>query len=47
MAVMDIGDIPIFAMLRSRLGYLSERQRVIAENTLYKPGPVILSHASR
>ena len=32
MAVMDIGDIPIFAMLRSRLGYLSERQRVIAEN---------------
>lgn len=32
MAAMDIGDIPIFAMLRSRLGYLSERQRVIAEN---------------
>jgi flagellar basal-body rod protein FlgB len=29
---MDIADIPIFAMLRSRLGYLSERQRVIAEN---------------
>jgi len=29
---MDIGDIPLFAMLRSRLGYLSERQRVISEN---------------
>jgi flagellar basal-body rod protein FlgB len=29
---MDLGDIPIFAMLRSRMGYLSERQRVIAEN---------------
>lgn len=29
---MDIADIPIFAMLRSRMGYLSERQRVIAEN---------------
>jgi flagellar basal-body rod protein FlgB len=32
MAAMDIGDIPLFAMLRSRLGYLSERQRVISEN---------------
>jgi flagellar basal-body rod protein FlgB len=32
MIVMDIADIPIFAMLRSRMGYLSERQRVIAEN---------------
>jgi flagellar basal-body rod protein FlgB len=29
---MDIANIPIFSMLRSRLGYLSERQRVIAEN---------------
>jgi flagellar basal-body rod protein FlgB len=29
---MDLGDIPIFAMLKSRLGYLSDRQRVIAEN---------------
>jgi flagellar basal-body rod protein FlgB len=32
MIAMDIADIPIFAMLRSRMGYLSERQRVIAEN---------------
>ena len=29
---MDLGDIPLFAMLRSRLGYLSERQQVIAQN---------------
>jgi flagellar basal-body rod protein FlgB len=29
---MNIGDIPLFSMLRQRLGYLSERQQVIAEN---------------
>jgi flagellar basal-body rod protein FlgB len=29
---MDISEIPLFAMLRQRMGYLSERQRVIAEN---------------
>lgn len=29
---MDIGAIPLFSMLRDRLGYLSERQRVIAQN---------------
>jgi flagellar basal-body rod protein FlgB len=29
---MDIGEIPLFAMLRQRLGYLGERQRVIAQN---------------
>ena len=32
MPFMDIGDLPILAMLKSRLGYLSDRQRVIAEN---------------
>jgi len=32
MPPMDLGDIPLFAMLKSRLGYLSDRQRVIAEN---------------
>ena len=32
MADMELGDIPLFAMLKSRLGYLSDRQRVIAEN---------------
>jgi len=29
---MDLGDIPLFAMLRGRLGYLADRQKVIAEN---------------
>lgn len=29
---MELGDLPIFSMLKSRLGYLSDRQRVIAEN---------------
>jgi flagellar basal-body rod protein FlgB len=29
---MDTSQIPLFAMLRQRLGYLGERQRVIAEN---------------
>lgn len=29
---MDIGEIPLFAMLRQRLGYLGERQRVIGQN---------------
>lgn len=29
---MNTGDIPLLAMLKSRLGYLSDRQRVIAEN---------------
>jgi len=32
MGGMELGDIPIFSMLKSRLGYLSDRQRVIAEN---------------
>src|SRR5262245_36863956 len=29
---MALDEIPLFAMLRGRLGYLSERQRLIAEN---------------
>ena len=29
---MDLSQIPLFAMLRGRLGYLSQRQQVIAEN---------------
>jgi flagellar basal-body rod protein FlgB len=32
MIAMDLGGVPLFAMLRNRLGYLGERQRVIAEN---------------
>lgn len=29
---MDITDIPLFSMLRGRIGYLSDRQRLIAQN---------------
>jgi|SRR5579872_3711497 len=29
---MTLDDMPIFAMLKSRLGYLSDRQKLIAEN---------------
>lgn len=29
---MDIGEIPLFAMLRQRLGYLGQRQQLIAQN---------------
>ena len=41
---MDIADIPIFAMLRSRMGYLSERQRVIAENVANADTPGYAPH---
>jgi flagellar basal-body rod protein FlgB len=29
---MNLDDIPLFSMLKGRMGYLAERQRVIAEN---------------
>lgn len=29
---MDLADIPLFAMLRGRLSYLSQRQQLIAQN---------------
>jgi len=29
---MDIQSIPLFAMLRSRMGYLTQREQVIAQN---------------
>lgn len=29
---MNLNDIPLFQMLKSRLGYLDQRQQVIAEN---------------
>lgn len=29
---MSLNDIPLFAMLRGKLGYLTERQRVVAQN---------------
>ena len=36
---MDITDIPLFAMLRGRLGYLSERQKLIAQNVANSDTP--------
>ena len=32
MPAMDLTDVPILSMLKGRMGYLTERQRVIAEN---------------
>lgn len=29
---MNLADIPLFAMLRGRLGYLSEQQKTVAQN---------------
>lgn len=29
---MSLNDVPLFAMLRGKLGYLTERQRVVAQN---------------
>ena len=29
---MNLADIPLFSMLKGRLGYLSERQKIIAQN---------------
>ena len=36
---MDLSQIPLFAMLRGRLGYLSERQQVIAQNVANSDTP--------
>lgn len=36
---MNIGEIPLFAMLKSRLGHLSERQRLIAQNVANSDTP--------
>jgi flagellar basal-body rod protein FlgB len=44
MPIMSAGDIPILQMLKSRLGYLSDRQRVIAENVANADTP---SYAAR
>jgi flagellar basal-body rod protein FlgB len=32
MTTMDMSSVPLLSMLKSRLGYLSDRQRIIAEN---------------
>ncbi|HEV7383632.1 MAG TPA: flagellar basal body rod protein FlgB [Phenylobacterium sp.] len=36
---MEPGDIPLLAMLKGRLGYLSDRQRLIAENVANSDTP--------
>jgi flagellar basal-body rod protein FlgB len=36
---MDLSQIPLFAMLRGRLGYLSERQQLIAQNVANSSTP--------
>jgi flagellar basal-body rod protein FlgB len=36
---MDISQIPLFAMLRGRLSYLTDRQKVIAENVANSDTP--------
>lgn len=39
---MDLTQIPLFAMLRGRMGYLTERQQVIAENVANADTPGFL-----
>ncbi|MFN3582360.1 flagellar basal body rod protein FlgB [Phenylobacterium sp.] len=39
MTAMNLAEIPLFAMLRGRLGYLSERQKVIAQNVANSDTP--------
>ena len=39
---MDLSQIPLFAMLRGRLGYLSQRQQVIAQNVANSDTPGFL-----
>ena len=36
---MDLADIPLFSMLRGRLGYLSEREKVISQNVANSDTP--------
>ena len=41
---MDLGEIPLFAMLKGRMGYLSDRQRVISENVANADSPGYTPH---
>jgi flagellar basal-body rod protein FlgB len=41
---MDLSQIPLFAMLRGRLNYLSDRQKVIAENVANSDTPGYAPH---
>lgn len=40
---MNLAEIPVFAMLRNRLGYLSERQKVLAQNVANANTPNYIS----
>jgi flagellar basal-body rod protein FlgB len=41
---MDLANIPLFAMLRGRLGYLSDRQKIISENVANSDTPGYRPH---
>jgi flagellar basal-body rod protein FlgB len=41
---MDLAGVPLFSLLRERLGYLSQRQRVIAENVANASTPGYAPH---
>ncbi len=41
---MDLADIPLFSMLKNRMGYLSERQKVISENVANADTPGYAPH---
>lgn len=43
MTAMNLAEIPLFAILRGRLGYLSERQKVIAQNVANADTPGYVS----
>ena len=42
--IMDLAEIPLFSMLRDRMGYLSDRQRVISENVANADSPGFTPH---
>lgn len=44
MEFMDLAEIPLFSMLRGRMGYLSDRQRVISENVANADTPGFTPH---
>ena len=41
---MDLSQIPLFAMLRGRLGYLADRQRIVAQNVANSDTPGYRPH---
>jgi flagellar basal-body rod protein FlgB len=41
---MNLSDIPLFSMLRGRLGYLNERQKIISENVANADTPNYRPH---